>query len=181
MAENTTAPNLILGSASPRRADLLRRLGVSFVVETIDIDEQALVASNDVVAVVSRIAQAKFAAFAEQDEPREGPLLTADTLVACNGEILGKPNRNDDVTAMLSAMSGQSLTIATAVCFGLVGAAPLTEVVTTRVDLRELDEGHIARYVASGVGLDKAAGLALQAEAGEFIATVDGCLSLIHI
>ena len=174
MAKAEPAPVLILGSASPRRADLLRQLGVEFVVEPIDIDEQALVATSDIVATVTRIAEAKFAAFADRGDRR---LLTADTLVACNGVLFAKPGSDDDVASMLRAMSGQTLTIATAVCVGHVGSQPTTEVVTTRVDLRDLETSEIARYVATGVGLDKAAGLALQAEAGDFIAAVDGCWS----
>lgn len=165
-----------LGSASPRRSDLLASLGVRFQVETVDIDEAAIAASPDTSPhqIVERIARAKFAAFpAAAGEV----LLTADTLVACDGAVLGKPASDQHLVDMLSRMSGRDLQIVTAVCVGHRGAAPSVEGASTVVRLRELTPPEIDDYVATGVGKDKAAGLALQAEAKPFITSVAGCWS----
>lgn len=178
---------LVLGSASPRRAALLARLTRHFVVRTVDIDESALIRPDDTDpgAVARRIATAKFAGFAAEDRAFGAParLITADTLVACEGNIMGKPASADHLTRMLRDMSGRELVIATAVCMGEVGGfgvaarptEPAVEVVTTCVRLRELGAEEIEGYAATGVGADKAGGLALQSGARPFIASVDGC------
>ncbi len=173
-----TRLRLTLGSASPRRAALLESLGLPFVVETVDIDEQSFVhtAERDLRRTVERIAQAKFVAFG-RGEDDSSLLLTADTLVACDGVIMGKPQSSDHLTTMLRQISGRSLTVATAVCFGVRGSVPVPEIVTTTVWLRDLSGAEIATYVASGTGMDKAGGLALQAEANHFIDSVEGCWS----
>ena len=172
----TAGPPITLGSASPRRAALLDSIDVDYVVDTVALDEDALVAAteHDPVAAVSRIARAKFAAFPRSTE-RPSTLLTADTLVACDGSILSKPGSPDDLRQMLRSMSGNSVEIATAVCVGDRGAEPVLETVTTHVRLRVLTADEIEWYLATGTGMDKAGGLALQAEAGRFIESVEGC------
>lgn len=185
------ADTLVLGSASPRRSDLLSQLGVHFEVRTVEIDERSLVDANgNIVDSVERIAQAKFAAFSNRNAAKAGRdssdrdnsndptlLITADTLVACEGRILGKPDDDQHLTQMLHEMSGAQLEIATAICLAPVESVPPTQTVTTLVALRDLSDAQIAAYVASGAGLDKAGGLALQGEAGGFIESVNGCWS----
>ena len=166
-----------LGSASPRRADLLASLGLAFDIEAIAIDEESFVDPDDqdLSVIVERIARAKFAAFPVGSDRRL--LLTADTLVACDGSILGKPVSPDHLVSMLGYMSGRPLAIATAVCVGDRGAVPAVGLVTTTVELRTLTATDIKGYVATGAGMDKAGGLALQAEAAPFIQSVRGCWS----
>lgn len=166
-----------LGSASPRRADLLASLGLAFDIEAIAIDEELFVDPDerDPSVIVERIARAKFAAFPVGSDRRL--LLTADTLVACDGSILGKPASRDHLVSMLGHMSGRPLVIATAVCVGDRGAAPAVGLVTTTVELRTLTAADIESYVATGAGMDKAGGLALQSEASLFIQLVRGCWS----
>ncbi len=174
--DNSVGHGLILGSASPRRAELLASLGLAFEVRAVEIDESALVNGDDVEpgSAVERIAVAKFVAFAPKPGD-ERTLLTADTLVACDGTVLGKPDSPGHVAVMLDAMSGCEVTIVTAVCVGRLGAAPATLVVTTQVLLRQIAAHEIERYAASRAGIDKAGGLALQAEARPFIERVYGC------
>ena len=174
---NESNPLITLGSASPRRAALLDSIGVAFTVETVELDEQALVEHGepDPRRSVEQIARAKFAAFAPT--ARSARLLTADTLVSCGREIMGKPGSDDELTSMLNAMSGRDITVATAVCSGQRGGDPSVEIVTTTVRLRTLSVNEISDYVATGTGMDKAGGLALQAEAGSFIDRLDGCWS----
>lgn len=173
---------LILGSTSPRRADLLSHAGYTFRVESAQIDEEAAregIADGDIVAATAAIARAKFDAFTEQDPAPAGGslLLTADTLVACQGATMGKPDSADAVATMLSQMSGQRLSISTAVCVGEPGGQPQQAAVSTIVELAELTMDQISRYVATNVGLDKAAGLALQSDARPFIVRLDRCWS----
>ena len=99
-------PKVTLGSASPRRADLLRSLGVDFDVEVVELDEHAFIdeLERDPRVLAETIARAKFAAFPANGTDRL--LLTADTLVACNGTVMGKPTTNRRLAAMLASMSG---------------------------------------------------------------------------
>jgi len=168
-------PPLILGSASPRRSELLTQLALDFDVATVDIDERQLVCTGDARGSVAAIAAAKFTAFG--DDLMADRLLTADTLVAYGDQIMGKPDSDHDLQSMLRQMANRAITIVTAVCVGSPGHEPNVAVVETIVTLRELSEHEISSYVATGAGRDKAGGLALQAEAGPFIAEVDGCWS----
>ena len=169
---------LILGSASPRRRELLSLLGVSFDVLVASVDEAGLV-DADVVASVERTSIAKFEAFAAAYPELVGrrQVLTADTLVAGPGAVLGKPGSDAEAEAMVRRLSSQELTIASAVCFGAVGATPARRTVTTTVRLRSLTDAEIAEYVATGAAADKAGALELQGRAASFIDEVDGCWS----
>lgn len=177
--------SIVLGSASPQRATLLASLGVTFDVESVDLDEAALVLADDPdgTASVRRIAQAKYAALASRpglaasEGVRHEVLLTADTLVVSGSTILGKPDCDGGVREMLTQVSGQRLVISTAVCTGRRGEQPEVNTVSTVVRLRTIDPGEIEVYVASGIGLNKAGALALQSGARPFVATLDGCWS----
>lgn len=171
-----SAARLLLGSASPRRRDLLGVLGVPFDSATADIDERALVTS-DAHATVARIARAKFDALSERAEHRNRIILTADTMVASGGQVLGKPIDEVDARSMLRSMSGGSVEISTAVCLGEAGREPAERLVTTTVQLIDLIDEQIEDYLATGAALDKAGALELQGAAASFIATVDGCWS----
>lgn len=169
---------IVLGSASPRRAALLASLGVPFVVQTVEVDEAALVEDDDPDGTVSvlRIARAKFAAFGASPGRRE-LLMTADTLVASGSTILGKPDSDDAVRRMLMQVSGRDVVISTALCVGWRGYEPDAKTVSTVVGLREIGAREREAYVASGAGRDKAGALALQSEAKAFVTTVRGCWS----
>lgn len=173
--------DLVLASASPRRADLLTEAGYTFRVEPVEIDETAArsgFADGDIVAATGAIARAKFAAFsAASASAAKSTVLTADTLVACRGATMGKPDSPGAVAEMLAQMSGQSILITTAICVGSPGDDPQHATVSTTVQLTELTPNQVDGYVQANVGLDKAAGLALQAEARPFIATLDRCWS----
>lgn len=178
MADPADTPlALTLGSASPRRADLLTLLGINFDVDVVDLDEHALIdpGEQDPRVIVEKIARAKFAAFPANHA--DVPLLTADTLVACHGAVMGKPATNVELIAMLGAMSARDVHIVTAVVVGRRGQTPQVETVTTVVALRPITPDEIQAYVATGVGMDKAGGLALQAQAKPFIEQVRGCWS----
>lgn len=168
-------PALILGSGSPRRRDLLAQLEVAFEVLVAPVDEAGLV-DGDVHASVERTSVAKFEAF--DDATHYGrALLTADTLVAGGGAVLGKPTSRPDAEATLRRLSGQELTIVSAVCAGKVGEDPMRRTVTTSVRLRRLGIEEIRAYVATGAAADKAGALELQGRAAPFMDKIDGCWS----
>ena len=171
------ADPIILGSASPRRRELLGQLGVEFEVVLVDLDESGL-SDGDVASSVERTSLAKYNAFATQHAALHGRrLLTADTLVAGAGSVLGKPTSAADAESTLARLSGEELTIASAVCCGEVGGQPNRRTVVTTVQLRPLSADEIRDYVATGAAADKAGALELQGRAASFIASMDGCWS----
>lgn len=166
---------LILGSASPRRAELLRQLGVDFAVQASDVPEEVL-PSEDGVGLARRLAREKAKAVARL---RPGHwVLGADTVVLLDGEILGKPTDADDAKSMLRRLSGCEHRVVTA--FALVaprGDVVCDEAVESRVEFRSLNEGEIETYVASGEPLDKAGAYGIQGAAGAFVECVEGSYS----
>ncbi len=163
---------LILASASPRRRELLQRLGVGFRVESSAVPEMPR--SNECApAFVRRIAREK--AFAVAQSYPEAWVCGADTVVVADGEMLGKPTDAPDAQRMLRRLSGASHHVLTGVA--LVGPARRAEVdlvVSTVVQFRALDEDEITTYVASGEPMDKAGAYAIQGGAAQFVAQVVG-------
>lgn len=152
------AQPIILGSGSPRRAELLGRLPIAFEISVPGIDEPRS-------ATVDELAQAKFEHLVERHRGRM--ILTADTLVLLDGAQLGKPIDDHEARAMIHACSGKAITVVSAVCVGAgVAAARHVESI---VQLRKLSDAEIDRYIATGVASDKAGALALQSEAASFV------------
>jgi septum formation protein len=169
---------LVLGSQSPRRKELLGRLGVRFEVQPADIDEAPLVAESP-PAYLERIALAKMAAVCARVAPGSR-VLVADTLVvAPDGSILGKPTDDDHARRMLLLLAGASHDVSTR--FALAEASPAralvllhAQTVTTRVTFRAVPTKEITDYVATGEGRDKAGGYAIQGLAAAFVERIDG-------
>lgn len=163
---------IILASASPRRQELLRQMGCSFRCVTSeaeelkrqDIEPQALVMHN---------ARLKAQAVAQQ-LATDLPVLGADTVVAFQGRIFGKPADAAEAGAMLRALSGHSHEVCTGIAF-VCGTASWTEAVTTKVKFAVLTEAEIAAYVATKEPADKAGAYAIQGRAAAFIEGIEGC------
>ena len=155
--------NLILASASPRRQELLKLFGVPFTVRVADIDETMDLARPpyDEVARVSRLKALAI--------PRKSDdvIIAADTIVVCEGKVLGKPKDEADAIATLKLLSGRDHQVMTG-CTVLAGdnCESFTEV--TDIHFRELSEKEIARYVASGEPMDKAGSYGFQGGAALF-------------
>lgn len=162
---------LILASASPRRAELLRAAGFSFDIVPADIDE-SLRAGESPVQYVRRLAAEKSAA----TTARGGVVLAADTAVVVDGQILGKPRDNADAARMLRLLSNRTHQVMTGVSVRR-GAFEAGRVITTDVEFAELSEADLAWYVASGEGRDKAGAYAIQGLASRFIPRIDGSYS----
>ena len=171
---------LVLASASPRRAELLRAAGIPFDVTVADVDEtQSLGETPD--AYVQRLAMAKVVAVAEQGETRA--VLGADTTVVVDGAILGKPVDQDDARRMLRLLSGRTHRVLTGVALMAPESAPggarprLCRVCTTDVTFGPLTEAELTWYVASGEPADKAGAYAIQGLASRFVLAIDGSYS----
>ncbi|HEX2459716.1 MAG TPA: Maf family protein [Vicinamibacterales bacterium] len=168
---------LILASASPRRAELLRATGIQFDVLPADIDESVL-PGESAEHHVRRLAEAKACAVL----PRAGgrPVLSADTVVVVAGEILGKPADEADARRILRLLSGRSHEVITGVCLRRhegEGGRQTSEVAVTTVEFAPLNDAEIEWYVASGEPRDKAGAYAIQGLASRFVTRIDGSYS----
>ena len=180
---------LVLASASPRRADLLRAAGFTFETLAVDLDERAR-AGEAPPAYVARLAHEKSAAAMqrflsraqqacrgpERDTLHDIVVLGADTTVVVDGEILGKPTDDADGAAMLQKLSGRRHDVLTGVSLR-TSSGEWGHVEITGVYMRGLTAQDIAWYVSSGEGRDKAGGYAVQGLASRFIPRIDGSYS----
>lgn len=167
-------PQLILASASPRRAALLTQLGLKFLVVPSTVDESSP-ADEPIAAVVQRLAVAKAHATAARGY-QHLPVLGADTLVACDGVTLSKPVSRDDGLAMLAQLSGRGHDVLTAVAVTL---AQRTEVrlSVSRVYFRQISLREAEKYWATGEATDKAGGYGIQGIGGIFARRIEGSFS----
>ena len=160
---------LILASQSPRRRELLGLTGLDFTVRVADIDEtmDAGKAPFDEVARVSRLK-----ALAVDRAPGD-VVIAADTIVVCEGKVLGKPHDEEEAVSMLRLLSGRDHQVMTGVT---VVRGERTETFTEVTDLhfRELTEKEIAAYVASGEPMDKAGSYGIQGGAALFCTRMVG-------
>ena len=178
--------SIYLASRSPRRRELLAQIGVRFQVlmfrgspETdAELDESPL-ANEAPQAYVERIARAKALAGWRRLEQRSLPraaVLSADTTVALDGRILGKPADRREAAAMLAELSGRRHEVLTAIALKdeaqLAGAVSVSE-----VEFRPLSAEDIRQYVATGECDDKAGAYAIQGRAAQFVADLRGSFS----
>jgi len=166
------ARRLILASASPRRADLLRQLGLPFEVIPSEIEEAW--PPGPPREAVTTLALAKARAVARG--LRSAVVLGADTAVVLAGEVFGKPESPEDARRMLRALRGREHEVITGVALVEAPAGrEETVAVVSRVLMREYSEAEVEAYVGSGEPFDKAGAYAVQAAGGALVAKVDGC------
>jgi septum formation protein len=172
-AERGDAPRLVLASASPRRADLLARLGLAPVVRSTDTDETPH-PDEPAADLVIRLAAAKAAASAAAgDGTTDEVVLAADTEVVVGGEVLGKPRDRDDAEAMLRRLAGRSHEVMTGIAVQRGSTSRLAQV-TTEVTFRALTDAEVAWYLATGEPTGKAGGYALQGAGAALVERIDG-------
>lgn len=161
--------SIILASKSPRRQQLLRQLGVTFTVQTADIDE-TMFPGRKPEAEVARVSAMKARAVrCAQDDI----VISADTIVVVDDTILGKPKDEADAARMLRLLSGRAHTVMTGLSVRR-GDEVSTTVVQTSVWFRPLTDGEIARYIATGDPMDKAGAYGVQGLASVFVERLDG-------
>lgn len=178
MLLKTQSPSIYLASRSPRRAELLQQMGVLFSVVPADIDEtpHAMERSD---AYVKRLAiekaQAGYA-LVLQKAWFEMPVLAADTTVSIDGEILGKPQDDEDAYRMLSLMSGRWHEVHTGIAVAQAGHVAM-EISSTMVQMDDLSDAVIRAYIATGEPKDKAGAYGIQGIAGSLIKRIEGSYS----
>lgn len=165
---------LLLASASPRRAHLLKQIGVAFEVRPLDIDE-SVQPDESPQSFVQRLALEK----ARQGYRLPGnslPALGSDTIVLVDDEILGKPQHKEDALAMLARLSGRRHQVLTAVAL-VNGERERCRVSVSDVYFARLTQAEIQAYWDTGEPADKAGAYAIQGRAAEFITRLDGSYS----
>ena len=165
--------SITLASASPRRRELLRQIGVAHEVRPADLDESQL-AHELPAAYVERLARRKAEAVFATDA--RVPVLAADTAVALDGELFGKPSDLNDCVRILSALSGRTHKVLTAVAVCHRGGCERALSVSA-VSLRAVSKDECVRYWATGEPLGKAGGYAIQGLAATFITSLEGSYS----
>lgn len=167
---------LVLASASPRRAELLRQVGIDFEVRVSRVAEDADEGGLTPAQVAVEHARAKAMDVAGRSPGRL--VLGADTVVVLGGQVLGKPAGPDEAREMLGRLSGRAHEVITAVALALGDDPPRVvadDHVATEVVFRALDEGEIERYVATGEPLDKAGAYGIQGRGAVLVRRVAGC------
>ncbi len=163
---------IILASGSPRRSEILTRMGVPFEKQAADVDEHCSLGAREAVAELSR---KKALAVAAQHPHRV--VLAADTLVALENRPLGKPEDEEDACRMLERLSGREHQVYTGVCVVDAQGRIFQSVEDSDVYFRKLTEEEIRAYVATGEPMDKAGAYALQGGAGKWVTQVCGSRS----
>lgn len=177
---------LILASASPRRRELLAQAGYNFEVQASSVPELRG-PGEDAIQFATRLAREKAGeVFARRSPEIVEPVIVlgADTVVVCDGELMGKPADAADATRMLLLLSGRTHHVVTGVA--VVWGSPVTgagdspaivEVAAemTQVTMQTLSPQEVCRYVSSGEPMDKAGAYAIQGYAGRWIPRINGC------
>jgi septum formation protein len=167
---------LVLSSASPRRAEILRNAGIPFKTQITLLDESILPGEMP-GDYVRRLALEKARAAASARRDSSGDLfIGADTSVVTGNEILGKPESDEDARRMLRLLSGTAHEVHTGLAL-LCPASGTEQVVEeiTRVFFASISEDEIAAYIATGEPFDKAGGYGIQGVAGRYVTRIEGC------
>lgn len=171
--------NIYLASTSPRRRDLLRRLGMRFQVMTPVASEKPGAVGLKAGSAPARyaVAYAKAKALSVAERIGAGLIIGVDTVVVCGRQILGKPRSRAEARKMLNMLSGRTHSVVSGVA---VVRMPEREVFTasenTEVSFRKLGADEIERYIAGPEPYDKAGAYGIQEQAGIFVSRVSGCL-----
>lgn len=165
---------LVLASSSPRRAEILGRLGLAFETAEPGVDEPEAAPGADPVEVAQTLALAKARAVASRRSA--GTVLGADTVVELDGVVLGKPIDEEDAARMLRDLRGREHRVVTAVALVDAATGETAEAYrASRVTMRDYSDDEIAAYVASGAPMDKAGAYGVQDEAFAPASAVRGC------
>jgi septum formation protein len=169
-----SSTKLILASASPRRAEILRAAGFTFTVMSSAIDETPI-PGESAQDLVQRLADAKAELVAAR---AVGPaiVIAADTAVLIDGEILGKPRTTEDARHMLTKLAGHVHEVITGVTvIRLPDAERRTFVETTHVHFAQVSPEELTNYLSTDEPFDKAGAYAIQGRGGRYIPRIEGC------
>lgn len=162
---------IILASKSPRRQELLEKIGLTFTVMTEEIDE-TMNPDLPLSEEIQRVSKLKALAVAP-NAGKDDLIISADTVVCVDGKRLGKPANAEEAVHMLRMLSGRSHQVVSGLCL-LQGQRVETTAVTTDLHFRDLSEAEIAAYVATGEPMDKAGAYGIQGLASIFVDSLCG-------
>ena len=160
---------LLLASQSPRRKELLGLFHVPFTVCVADVDETM----NPALPPEQEVARVSFLKADAVPREKDDVVIAADTIVVCNGQILGKPTDTDDAFRMLRLLSGRDHQVMTGMTV-LRGAQCVTITEITDIHFRDLSDHEILRYIRSGEPMDKAGSYGIQGGAALFAEKLSG-------
>ena len=160
---------LILASQSPRRQELLRLFGQPFVVRVADIDE-TMDLTKAPFDEVARVSRCKALAV---ERKAEDVVIAADTIVVCQGKVLGKPHTQEEAAEMLQLLSGRDHQVMTGVTV-LRGNWERVFTEVTDLHFRPLTSKEIHRYIQTGEPMDKAGAYAIQGIGGKLVLKYEG-------
>jgi septum formation protein len=164
--------NLVLASASPRRKEILERLGFEFEVIPTGLEEDQTL-SEDPERNVRLLAELK-GVDVQRVRPRK-TIIAADTIVRCDAVTLGKPEDSDEAFEMLRSLSGRGHSVITGVALIAPPNRRIVESESTRVFFRDITDVEIARYIDTSEPFGKAGAYAIQGFASAFIDRIEGC------
>ena len=168
----TTLSRLVLASGSPRRRELLSLMGLTFTIAEPDSPEPTPDEGEMPAAYALRAAKHKALDVAARHS--EAFVLAADTVVAVDEMILGKPRDAADAERMLTALAGREHLVVTGCCLAAPGGGTVDFTVSSRVSIGWLDPMVIAAYVATGEPMDKAGAYAVQGKGAFMVESMDG-------
>ncbi|MBQ6661598.1 MAG: septum formation inhibitor Maf [Lachnospiraceae bacterium] len=166
---------IYLASASPRRREILAQLGVDFEVCVSDADES--ITENDPGRIVETLAERKAGAVFAEIADGDAVVLGSDTVVAKDGEVLGKPKDAADAASMLRKLSADTNTVYTGVCIMMRRCGKTVKSVfhcAADVAFAEMSDAEIDWYVGTGEPMDKAGAYAVQGLGGRFVRSIHG-------
>lgn len=166
---------IILASASPRRSELLKNIGLEFIKYPALVPEEIFPYESPEEGA-KRLALTKARYAAENCNYDEGLIIAADTVVVLDEKVLGKPEDEKEAYDMLAMLSGRSHQVITAVCLkDIASNKTLLEVEITKVYFRLLETGEIWHYIKTGEPMDKAGAYGIQGLGALFVERIEGC------
>ena len=165
------SPRLILASASPRRAELLTRLGLAFEVIPSNMPEDGLVGESP-SAHAERLSREK--ALKVSEAYPDALVLAGDTVVVRDGAVLGKPQSMDQAVGMLCSLSGRSHRVISGLALAFPHASIRSGYLTTEVTFRSFDEAFARKYVGTGEPMDKAGAYGIQGFGSALVEEIRG-------
>lgn len=166
----------VLASASPRRKGLLEVMGLDFNIVVSNADEDSISKDIPIPLYVQELALIKAGAVAKEILNRKNAvIISADTIVTLDGEILGKPADSKSAYEMLKSLSGRTHEVYTGYCVMRISdGKTVCNSVKTRVQFKELDDEKINAYIKSGEPMDKAGAYGIQGKGSLLIGKIDG-------
>lgn len=168
---------IILASGSPRRREILSDLGAEIKIITADVDESSTESDPErlVEALAIKKGQAVYKKLiSEASSDASLPIISADTVVFCDGEIMGKPIDRADAMRMIRKLSGKAHTVTTGICV-ISDGIPHSASVTTKVFVDPLTDDQINAYIDTRDPFDKAGAYGIQGIFSKHISKIDGC------